>query len=98
MSASDSPMIITQSEFMRRMKEQQMTGGGGMQMFGAMPDTYNLVVNGNHPLVSKILDEKDNSTRSALIKQTVDLALLAQGLLKGEDLTDFVSRSVEMIK
>ncbi len=99
MSASDSPMIITQSEFMRRMKEQQMTGGGGgMQMFGAMPDTYNLVVNGNHPLVGRILDEKDDSTRSALIKQTVDLALLAQGLLKGEDLTDFVSRSVEMIK
>ncbi|MFK7755732.1 MAG: molecular chaperone HtpG [Flavobacteriales bacterium] len=98
MSASDSPMIITQSEFMRRMKEQQMTGGGGMQMFGNMPDTYNLVVNGNHPLVSKILDEKDDATRSALIKQTVDLALLAQGLLKGEDLTDFVSRSVEMIK
>jgi len=98
MSASDSPMIITQSEFMRRMKEQQMTGGGGMQMFGAMPDTYNLVVNGNHSLVSKILDEKDDAVRSGLIKQTVDLALLAQGLLKGEDLTDFVSRSVEMIK
>ncbi len=98
MSASDSPMIITQSEFMRRMKEQQMTGGGGMQMFGSLPDTYNLVVNGNHPLVSKILEEKDDAARSGLIKQTVDLALLAQGLLKGEDLTDFVSRSVEMIK
>jgi|TARA_B110000977_G_scaffold42759_1_gene57901 molecular chaperone HtpG len=98
MSATDSPMIITQSEFMRRMKEQQMTGGGGMQMFGSLPDTYNLVVNGNHPLVSKILDEKDDAARSGLIKQTVDLALLAQGLLKGEDLTDFVSRSVEMIK
>jgi len=98
MSATDSPMIITQSEFMRRMKEQQMTGGGGMQMFGSLPDTYNLVVNGNHPLVSKILEEKDDAARSGLIKQTVDLALLAQGLLKGEDLTDFVSRSVEMIK
>ena len=98
MSATDSPMIITQSEFMRRMKEQQMTGGGGMQMFGSLPDTYNLVVNGNHALVSKILDEKDDAARSGLIKQTVDLALLAQGLLKGEDLTDFVSRSVEMIK
>ena len=69
-----------------------------MQMFGSLPDTYNLVVNGNHPLVSKILDEKDDAARSGLIKQTVDLALLAQGLLKGEDLTDFVSRSVEMIK
>ena len=98
MSPTDSPMIITQSEFMRRMKEQQMTGGGGMQMFGSLPDTYNLVVNGNHPLVSKILEEKDDAARSGLIKQTVDLALLAQGLLKGEDLTDFVSRSVEMIK
>jgi molecular chaperone HtpG len=98
MSPTDSPMIITQSEFMRRMKEQQMTGGGGMQMFGSLPDTYNLVVNANHPLVSKILEEKDDAARSGLIKQTVDLALLAQGLLKGEDLTDFVSRSVEMIK
>jgi len=98
MSATDSPMIITQSEFMRRMKEQQMTGGGGMQMFGAMPDTYNLVVNGNHPLISKILEVKEEGARSELIKQTVDLALLAQGLLKGEDLTNFVSRSVELIK
>ena len=93
MSATDSPMIITQSEFMRRMKEQQMTGGGGTS------GNFDLrVENGNHPLVSKILDEKDDAARSGLIKQTVDLALLAQGLLKGEDLTDFVSRSVEMIK
>ncbi len=98
MSETDSPIIITQSEFMRRMKEQQMTGGGGMQMFGNMPEMYNLVVNGNHPLVSRILEEKDDTVRSGLIKQTVDLALLSQGLLKGEDLTSFVTRSVEMIK
>ena len=98
MSESDSPMIITQNEFMRRMKEQQMNGGGGMQMFGMMPETYNLVVNGNHELIGKILAEKDEAKRSKLVKQTVDLALLAQGLLKGENLTSFVSRSVELIK
>ena len=99
MSVSDSPVVITQSEFMRRMKEQQqLSGGGGMQMFGAMPESYNLAVNSNHDLINKILSEKTKKKRVALIKQVLDLALLSQGMLKGEDLTGFISRSVNLIK
>lgn len=99
MSVSDSPVVITQSEFMRRMKEQQqLSGGGGMQMFGSMPESYNLSVNSNHDLINKIFSEKIKKKRVALIKQVLDLALLSQGMLKGEDLTGFISRSVNLIK
>ena len=98
MSISDSPVIITQSEFMRRMKEQQQLSGGGMQMFGSMPESYNLAVNSNHELINKILFEKTKKKRVDLIKQVLDLALLSQGMLKGEDLTGFISRSVSLIK
>jgi molecular chaperone HtpG len=99
MSVSDSPIVITQSEFMRRMKEQQqLSGGGGMQMFGAMPESYNLAVNSNHDLINKILEEKTKKKRTNLINQLLDLALLSQGMLKGENLTKFISRSVNLIK
>ena len=98
MSVSDSPIVITQSEFMRRMKEQQQLSGGGMQMFGAMPESYNLAVNSNHDIITKILSEKGKKKREDLIKQVLDLALLSQGMLKGEDLTGFISRSVSLIK
>ena len=99
MSVSDSPVVITQSEFMRRMKEQQqLSSGGGMQMFGSMPESYNLSVNSNHDLINKIFSEKTKKKRVALIKQVLDLALLSQGMLKGEDLTGFISRSVNLIK
>ena len=99
MSSDDSPIIITQSEFMRRMKEQQqLSGGGGMQMFGSMPETYNLAINSNHKLISKILEEKTKKKRINLINQLLDLALLSQGMLKGEELTAFISRSVGLIK
>ena len=98
MSVSDSPVVITQSEFMRRMKEQQQLSGGGMQMFGAMPESYNLAVNSNHDIITKILSEKGKKKREDLIKQVLDLALLSQGMLKGEDLTGFISRSVTLIK
>lgn len=97
MSETEPPMIITQSEFMRRMKEQQALGGGNA-MFGNMPEVYNLMVNSNHPLVEAILKEKDEEKQQALAKQASDLALLAQGMLKGPDLTSFIQRSVEMIK
>ncbi|WP_124981333.1 molecular chaperone HtpG [Nonlabens xiamenensis] len=97
MSSDAAPFIITQPEFMRRMKEMQATGGGGMMM-GQMPDMYNLVVNGNHELVQQIFNEKDAEKQKALIHQAVDLAKLSQGLLKGEKLTAFVNRSYEMIK
>ena len=99
MSANDLPVVITQSEFMRRMKEQQqLSGNGGMQMFGSLPETYNLAINSNHELISKILSEKTNKKKVNLINQLLDLALLSQGILKGENLTDFINRSVSMIK
>ena len=97
MSVSDAPVVITQSEFMRRMKEQQNLSGG-MQMFGAMPETYNLAVNANHSLITKVLNEKTKKKRTNLINQILDLALLSQGMLKGESLTNFVKRSVDLIK
>ena len=96
LSEVEKPVIITQSEFMRRMKEQQAVGGGGMHMMGAMPEMYNLVINTNHVLTSKIVDTKGKK-QEKLAKQAVDLALLSHGLLKGEDLTDFVERSFELI-
>ncbi len=97
MPEDDAPMMITQSEFMRRMKEQQAMGGGGGMMMGQMPDMFNLVVNSNHPLIVKIAEEKTKKNREKLLKQTVDLALLSQGMLKGEDLTTFINRSLELI-
>ena len=97
MSVSDAPVVITQSEFMRRMKEQQHLSGG-MQMFGAMPETYNLAVNANHSLITKVLNEKTKKKRTNLINQILDLALLSQGMLKGESLTNFINRSVDLIK
>ncbi len=99
MSANDLPVVITQSEFMRRMKEQQqLSGNGGMQMFGSLPETYNLAINSNHELIGKILSEKTTKKKVNLINQLLDLALLSQGILKGENLTDFINRSVSMIK
>lgn len=98
MSSDAAPFIITQPEFMRRMKEMQATGGGGMMGFGNMPDMYNLVVNANHDLVQEIFNTTDDEKKSHLIKQSVDLAKLSQGLLKGEALTQFVTRSYELIK
>lgn len=98
MDSNASPFIITQPEFMRRMKEMQQTGGGGMFGMGNMPDMYNLMVNTNSELVSEILNTKTAKKQERLIKQSLDLARLSQGLLKGEELTNFVKRSYEMIK
>lgn len=98
LSEKDAPMIITRPEFMRRMKDMNQLGGGGaMGFYGNMPDMYNLVVNSNHPLISKILNEGNEEKQKNLAKQATDLALLSQGLLKGESLTNFIKRSVEMI-
>jgi len=90
------PFVLTQPEFMRRMKEMQQTGGGGMM--GNMPDMYNLVVNTNHELVSQILNTKTKKKKESLIQQALDLAKLSQNLLKGEALTQFIQRSVDLIK
>ena len=98
MDSNAAPLIITQPEFMRRMKEMQQTGGGGMFGMGNMPEMYNLVVNTNHPLISEILNTKTEKKQERLIKQSLDLARLSQNLLKGEELTSFIKRSFEMIK
>jgi molecular chaperone HtpG len=94
LSPQDAPVVITQNEFMRRMKDMQRTGGGGgMQMFGSMPDSFDVTVNANSPVVQKILADGGET----VAKQAFDLALLAQGLLKGEALTAFVKRSTELL-
>ena len=98
MDSNASPFMITQPEFMRRMKEMQQTGGGGMNMFGNMPEMHNLIVNTNHDLINQIKDTKTDKKKERLIKQSLDLARLSQNLLKGEELTDFIKRSFEMIK
>jgi molecular chaperone HtpG len=98
MDSNAAPLIITQPEFMRRMKEMQQTGGGGMFGMGNMPEMYNLVVNTNHPLITEILNTKTEKKQERLIKQSLDLARLSQNLLKGEELTSFIKRSFEMIK
>lgn len=92
------PMIITQNEFMRRYKEMSQTSGGGMGFYGEMPESYNLVVNTNHPLIEQVLGEDDAEKQKQLVHQLTDLALLSNGLLKGEALTNFIKRSVEIIK
>ena len=97
MESDDQPMVITQNEFMRRYKEMSQTSGGGMGFYGEMPDSYNLVVNINHPLISQVLNEQDADKQKQLVHQLTDLALLSNGLLKGEALTQFIKRSVEMI-
>lgn len=97
MESGDQPMVITQNEFMRRYKEMSQTSGGGMGFYGEMPDNYNLVVNINHPLIEQVLNEPDADKQKKLVHQLTDLALLSNGLLKGEALTQFIKRSVEMI-
>nr|WP_090766517.1 molecular chaperone HtpG [Pedobacter soli] len=89
------PVTITMDEFMRRMKDMAAMGGG-MGFYGQMPDNYKVAINGNHKLISKIL-KSDEAEQSTLAKQAVDLALLAQGMLTGAELTAFVSRSVALI-
>ena len=96
LSSTQLPFVLTQPEFMRRMKEMQQAGGNAM--FGQMPEMYNLVVNTNHPLVEQILNTKTEKKRTRLIQQTLDLARLSQNLLKGEELTSFIQRSVDLIK
>ena len=91
------PFMITQPEFMRRMKEMQAAGGGGMFGMGNFPESYNLIVNTNSEVVSKILNETDEAVKNNLINQALDLAKLSQGLLKGEELTAFVKRNFEHI-
>ena len=97
MDSNAAPFMITQPEFMRRMKEMSASGGGGMFGMGNFPDMYNLVVNTNSELATTILNSPENAQKD-LVKQALDLAKLSQGLLKGEELTAFVKRSFETLK
>ena len=98
LDSTAAPFIITQPEFMRRMKEMSQSGGGGMFGMGNFPEMYNLVVNTNSELATTILNTGDKSVQESLVKQALDLAKISQGLLKGEELTAFVKRSFELIK
>lgn len=95
MSESEAPIVLTQPEFIRRMQEQQQLGGGGF--YGAFPETYNMVVNSNHPKIGALLEEKDDALKTQKAKQLTDLAMLSQGMLKGEALTAFVNRSIDLV-
>ncbi len=96
LSENDQPVMVTQPEFMRRMKEMNRFGGG-MSFMGQMPEMYNLVVNANHPLADKILREKNEEKQHTMVRQATDLALLSQNLLKGEELSSFIKRSLGMM-
>jgi molecular chaperone HtpG len=95
MSADDAPIIITQPEFIRRMMEQQKMGGAGF--LGAFPDTFNVLVNSNHAKIGDVLSAKTVKTKTKKVKQLTDIALLSQGMLKGEDLNKFIERSIELV-
>ena len=92
-----APIIITQSEFMRRYREMSALGGG-MNFYGEMPAVYNVVVNMENPLVGKIIADKDAQNSRDLLRQVTDLALLSNGMLKGKDLSDFIARSAKVVE
>ena len=95
LSETDLPVMVTQNEFMRRFKDMEKVSG--QQGFYGGFDHYNLVINGNHPLATRILDEKDDDKRTKLVQQMVDLAMLSQNILTGEKLSEFVKRSYELL-
>lgn len=96
MSPDELPVVITMSEFMRRMKDMAKLGGGGFNFMGSMPDNYNVAINGNHALTQKILKAENDDQKITLAKQAYDLALLSQNMLTGSDLTNFIKRSVTL--
>ena len=98
MSPTSAPFIITRSEWMRRMKEQQAVGGGGFQMFGEMPEKFDVTINSNHPLATQLLDEKDEAVRSTTVRDAADLARLSQGILEGEELAAFIERGFKSLQ
>ena len=98
MDSKENPFIITNPEFMRRMKEMQQSSGGGMFGAGNMPEMFNLVINTNSDLISQIIKTKTKKKQERLISQSIDLAKLSHGLLSGEELTNFIKRSFDIIK
>ncbi len=96
LSADELPVTVTMDEFMRRMKDMAAMGGG-MSFYGSLPDTYKVSINGNHKLITRILNDENEAEQTALARQAFDLALLSQGMLTGAELTEFVNRSVNLI-
>jgi len=96
LASEELPVTITMEEWMRRMKDMARMGGGGMSFYGSMPDSYKVAVNGNHKLVSRLL-QANSEEQTTIARQAFDLALLSQGMLKGSELTAFVQRSVSLI-
>jgi molecular chaperone HtpG len=97
LNTDEFPVTITMEEWMRRMKDMARMGGGGMNFYGTLPDSYKVAINGNHHLIHRILKTDSEDQKLALAKQAYDLALLSQGMLNGAELTEFVNRSVNMI-
>ena len=97
LSSTDLPVLITMSEWMRRMKDMAKMGGGGMAFMGTMPDNYNVAINGNHPITQKVLKADGEDLQLKLAKQAFDLGLLSQNMLTGSDLTSFIKRSIELV-
>ena len=98
MSPESAPVVATRPEFMRRMKDMGVTGGGMTAFYAQMPDEVTLTVNGNHPIFQSLLKEGDGEMVKKQVRNLADLALLSQGLLKGNDLTNFINRSVELLQ
>ena len=97
LAPDELPVVITMSEFMRRMKDMAKTGGGGYAFMGSMPDNYSVAINGNHSIVQKIIKAETEDQKSMLAKQAFDLGLLSQNMLTGSDLTSFIRRSVDLV-
>lgn len=97
LAPDDLPVIITMSEFMRRMKDMAKMGGGGYAFMGSMPDQYAVAINGNHAIIQKILKAENDDQKTTLAKQAFDLGLLSQNMLTGSDLTNFIKRSVNLV-
>src|SRR5690606_1959439 len=95
LSADELPVSITMPAFMRRMKDMSAASGAGFM--GKMPEFLNVVINGNHSLIQKILQTPEEENKVRIAKQAYDLALLSQGMLDGKDLTEFIRRSVGII-
>ena len=98
MSPASAPVVATRPEFMRRMKDMGVTGSGMTAFYAQMPDEVTLTVNGNHPIFQSLLKEGDGEMVKKQVRNLADLALLSQGLLKGNDLTNFINRSVELLQ
>ena len=97
LSTSSAPVVATRPEFMRRMKDMAGVGGGMTAFYAQMPDEVTLTVNGNHPIYQKLLKETNADIQQKQVRTLADLALLSQGLLKGNDLTSFINRNVELM-